>query len=140
MCAIVIAAKPPANIMLSIDRESLEPRFKTRANFRCLGIGRSVQILEQVFIVLFVACVCPFHIIKKRQVNRHDLIFPMSRPSSRTVQRWAGIPIAIPDDRAVVRVGLQPSLEFGLLRSEVLASRGYPEGDDDGPAGEPVIT
>ena len=31
-------------------------------------------------------------------------------------------------------MGLKPSLELRLLRSEVLAARGYPEVDGDGPA------
>ena len=31
----------------------------------------------------------------------------------------------MPDDRALAWVDLQPSLEFGLLRSEILAARGY---------------
>ena len=41
------------------------------------------------------------------------------------------MPISIPDDRAVSGVGLKPTLEFGLLRSEVLTARGYPEVDGD---------
>ena len=42
-------------------------------------------------------------------------------------------------DRAVSGVGLKPTLEFGLLRSEVLTARGYPEVDGDGPEVHPAI-
>ena len=49
------------------------------------------------------------------------------------------MPISIPDDRAVSGVGLKPTLEFGLLRSEVLTARGYPEVDGDGPEVHPAI-
>ena len=48
-----------------------------------------------------------------------------------TWQAAVGMPISIPDDRAVSGVGLKPTLEFRLLRSEVLAARGYPEVDGD---------
>ena len=41
--------------------------------------------------------------------------------------------------RAVSGVGLKPTLEFGLLRSEVLTARGYPEVDGDGPEVHPAI-
>ena len=51
----------------------------------------------------------------------------------------AGMPISIPDDRAVSGVGLKPTLEFGLLRSDVLTARGYPELDGDGPEVHPAI-
>ena len=49
------------------------------------------------------------------------------------------MPISIPDDSAVSGVGLKPTLEFGLLRSEVLTARGYPEVDGDGPEVHPAI-
>ena len=49
------------------------------------------------------------------------------------------MPISIPDDRAVSGVSLKPTLEFGLLRSEVLTARGYPEVDGDGPVVHPAI-
>ena len=51
----------------------------------------------------------------------------------------AGMPISIPDDRTVSGVGLKPTLEFGLLRSEILTARGYPEVDGDGPEVHPSI-
>ena len=49
------------------------------------------------------------------------------------------MPISIPEDRVVSGVGLKPTLEFGLLRSEVLTARGYPEVDGDGPEVHPAI-
>ena len=49
------------------------------------------------------------------------------------------MPISIPDDTAVNGVGLKPTLEFGLLRSEVLTARGYPEVDGDGSEVHPAI-
>ena len=51
----------------------------------------------------------------------------------------AGMPISIPDDRTVSGVGLKPTLEFELLRSEILTARGYPEVDGDGPEVHPAI-
>ena len=59
---------------------------------------------------------------------------PPSPAGSLAVSVPAGMPISIPDNRAVSGVGLKPTLECGLLRSEVLTARGYSEVDGDGPA------
>ena len=64
---------------------------------------------------------------------------PFEPLKSRTVQGAAGMLISIPDDRAIAGVDLKPSLELGLLRSEVLAARGYSEVDGDRPAVHPAI-
>ena len=53
MSTVVIHAKPFPNIMLSLDRKSLEPRFQPIANLSYLATGRSVQARKQWFIVLF---------------------------------------------------------------------------------------
>ena len=66
------------------------------------------------------------------------MMFRSNRPRAGR-SRERPVLITIPDDRAVTGVGLKPGLELELLRSEVLAARGYSEVDGDGPAVHPAI-